>query len=166
MEESRHQKRSIAIAARNYLIPLGLTVLVPYAWVIGGVIAPGRSLDRIFIWLKGSVGLNPDRHWSWHSGGWMGPWLWLKASFQIFWGSFWPYGNLSVSPTLWIITAISGALFISLLVRGRSRNSERLSQFSWLWLGVYSIFLMSWEPHTLCYRITDVLPLGILLAQG
>ena len=38
--------------------------------------------------------------------------------------------------------------------------------FALLWIGVYGLFLSTWEPSTLCYRITDIIPWGILLAVG
>jgi len=48
----------------------------------------------------------------------------------------------------------------------RKSKTKSLSRFSWLWIGVYGLFLSTWEPSTLCYRMTDILPLGILLALG
>ncbi len=41
-----------------------------------------------------------------------------------------------------------------------------MTGFAWLWLAVYGLFLSTWEPSTLCYRMTDIIPLGILLALG
>ena len=67
---------------------------------------------------------------------------------------------------MWILTGLSAVLFMTLLARGWSHRSDRLSRFSWLWLGSYGLLLSIWEPQTLCYRMTDVLPLGILLALG
>ena len=41
-----------------------------------------------------------------------------------------------------------------------------MARFSAVWLATYGLFLSTWEPATLCYRMTDVIPLGILLALG
>src|ERR1019366_4930794 len=95
--------------------------LVPYAWVIVRVIAPGRRWGRIFFWLKGSAALTPDRHFAWHSVGWAGPWMWLKSTAPVIWGSFWPYGGTVVSPTIWAVTAISAGLFIFLIAQALLR---------------------------------------------
>jgi len=158
-----HKEKQVV---RPYLLSLGLVTILPYLLVLGLVIAPGRDLAHILIWLKGSAGLTADRSWAWHSVGWTGPWIWLKSTAPVLWGNFWPYGNTVVTPWMRILAVVSGGLFIAFLVRGWTQRSERVARFSWLWLGVYGLFLSTWEPATLCYRMTDVLPLGILLALG
>jgi len=149
---------------------LAAMTLVPYAWVIAGVIAPGRRWGRIFFWLKGSAAITPDRHFAWHSVGWTGPWMWLKSTAPVIWGSFWPYGGTVVSPWIWIVTAISVMVFVSLMVQAWRQavtpTQVVLVRFSLLWLGTYGLFLSTWEPGQLAYRTADVLPLGILLAEG
>jgi len=165
-EECRIIHLSLPKAVRQYLLSLGLLTAVPYLLVITFVIAPGRDLAHVLIWLKGSAGLTRDRSWAWHSAGWSGPWVWFKSTAPALWGSFWPYGNTSVTSWMWILTIISAALFLTVLIRGLTQRSERLARFSWLWLGVYGLFLSTWEPPVLCYRLPDVLPLGILLALG
>jgi hypothetical protein len=166
VDECRHLHISVHKVLRQYVASLGLVTLVPYILVVVLVIAPGRDLNRIAIWLKGSAGLTQDRHWAWHWSGWSGPWIWLRSTLPAIWGSFWPYGTTRVTPPMWILTMLSIILFVTLLVRGWGERSDRLSRFSCLWLGVYGILLSTWEPSTLCYRMTDILPLGILLALG
>ncbi len=153
-------------AIRPYITTLLLTTITPYVLVVGFVIAPGRDLHRILIWLKGSVGLTADRHWSWHSVGWQGPWIYTKSTILSFWGSFWPYGNTGVSFWLWIVAGLSIVHFVFLIMRGWPQKVDKASRFAWLWLGVYGLFLSTWEPATLCYRMTDIIPFGILLALG
>jgi hypothetical protein len=148
----------------RYLGSLAAVVLVPYALVVAFVIAPSRDLTHILIWLKGSAGLNRDRHWAWHFPGWTGPWLWFKSTAPVLWGSFWPYGKTSVTTGLWIMTAIAAAVALILFYRAIKEIHEKWVVFALIWLGVYGLFLSTWEPETLCYRMVDVIPLGILMA--
>lgn len=151
---------------RRYLGSLAAVVLIPYAVVLAFVIAPGRDLTHIYIWLKGSAGLTPDRHWAWHFPGWTGPWIWLKSTAPVLWGSFWPYGSAHVSGGLWAMTAVSALAVLFLLFRVIHELHDRSVAFALLWLGAYGLFLSTWEPATLCYQITDIIPLGILMAVG
>jgi hypothetical protein len=153
-------------AIRQYLVTLFLATAIPYALVLAFVVAPRHDLFHILIWLKGSAGLTPDRSWAWHSAGWTGPWQWLKSTLPAFWGSFWPYENTLVKPVIWILTAVSMGLALLFLMRSASERGERAARFSWIWLGTYALFLSTWEPATLCYRMTDIVPLGILFALG
>ena len=151
---------------RRYLGSLAAVVLIPYLSVLAVVIAPGRDLAHLLIWLKGSAGLTPDRHWAWHFPGWAGPLIWLKSTAPVLWGSFWPYGSAHVSGGLWLMTALCALAVLILLYRAASEFHDRSVQFALLWLGVYGLFLSTWEPATLCYRMIDIIPLGILLAAG
>src|SRR4029077_7728860 len=46
------------------------------------------------------------------------------------------------------------------------QRQDKLWVFSVLWLAIYGIFFWTWEPATECYRMTDVVPLAILMALG
>ncbi len=153
-------------AIRSYLVTFALATAIPYALVLLLVVAPGRDLAHILIWLKGSAGLTPDRSWAWHSAGWTGPWQWLRSTVPALWGSFWPYGNASVRTTLWVLSAVSIGLALAFLVRSGKEGFGRWMRFSAIWLATYGLFLSTWEPTTLCYRMTDIIPLGILFALG
>jgi len=161
-QEPDFQRRNLA----RYLGTLVAVVLIPYMLVLAFVIAPGRDFFHILSWLKGSAGLTPDHHWAWHFPGWAGPWIWLKSTAPALWGSFWPYGKASVSMGLWAMTAVSALITLFLLLRAAREFHERMVVFALLWLGVYGLFLSTWEPATLCYRMTDIIPLGILMAIG
>src|SRR5262249_40679736 len=50
--------------------------------------------------------------------------------------------------------------------RGSRDLKDKTWRFSLLWLAAYGIFLSTWEPATLCYRITDIIPLGLIMASG
>jgi len=64
------------------------------------------------------------------------------------------------------MTALCALAVLILLYRAASEFHDRSVQFALLWLGVYGLFLSTWEPATLCYRMIDIIPLGILLAAG
>jgi hypothetical protein len=151
-------------AIRQYGVTLALATVLPYAFVLSFVVIPGRDLAHILIWLKGSAGLTPDRHWAWHSPGWVGPWQWLHSTVPALWGSFWPYGNAPVTNTVWALTAVSIILALTFLARSAKTDDRRMIRFSTFWLASYGLLLSTWEPATLCYRMTDIIPLGILFA--
>ena len=153
-------------ALEQYVGSLAATTIVPYAIVLLVVILPARDSTHLSLWLKGSVGLSSDRRWVWHFAGWSGPWIWLKSTLPALWGSFWPYGRTPVSDGLWAMTAVSALLVLILLLRAFRQFHDRAVAFALLWLGVYGLFLSTWEPATLCYRLTDIIPLGILMAAG
>jgi len=153
----------------QYIGSLTATTVIPYILVLTFVVAPGRDLNHVLIWLKGSAGLTPDRHWAWHFPGWTGPWIWLKSTAPALWGSFWPYGRTTVGPGLWTMTLLSCGVLLFLWIRAWSKSSKKdlsLTRFALVWIVAYGLFLSTWEPATLCYRMTDILPWGILMAVG
>lgn len=85
--------------ARQYLVPVIIGTAVPYALVIAGFLTVGHA-DHHWLakWLMGSAALNPTSVFQWHWGGALGPILWLKTSFRLFWGGFLvlPYANPDV----------------------------------------------------------------------
>jgi hypothetical protein len=151
---------------RHYLTVLFLGTVIPYAWVLAAVIMPRHDWPHTLIWLKGSAGLTPDRSWAWHFPGKTGPWQWLMSTLPELWGNFWPYGGVPISKVPWALAICSIVLVVTLLIRSWEHRQEKVWRFSWIWLGVYGLFLSTWEPTTLCYRLPDVIPLGILLALG
>ncbi len=151
---------------RHYLTTLGLGILVPYAFVIAFVIVPHQWNDRwLMKWIMGSAALNPNSVFQWHSAGWKGPLEWVFTTPRIFWGSFWPYQTY-VPGWCWVLTAISAALIVALFGFSFKQKGQRIWMFSMLWLAVYGVFFWTWEPRTECYRMTDLVPLSILLALG
>ena len=87
--------KPLAPRVKPYLISLAATTILPYWIVIQGVVAPGRNHAHLMLWIRGSAGLTPDRSWGWHSAGLAGPWIWLKSTLAVYWGTFWPYGHAS-----------------------------------------------------------------------
>jgi hypothetical protein len=151
---------------RRYLIPLVLGVAIPYSLVIGGLVLPGHLQDRWPMkWLMGSAALNPNSVFQWHASGWNGPLVWALTTLKVFWGSFWPY-QTDVPAWGWALTLISGLPLAALLGLSLHEQKDRRWVFCMLWLAVYGIFFWTWEPATECYRMTDLIPLGILMAFG
>jgi len=141
---------------KRYAIAVTSFVGVAYALVAVFVIAPYQGEAQwLSHWLKGSLGLTPDRSIAWHWHGFVGAWLWLKTLPQMWWGSLTPAASLSI------------VLFVFLMSRliRHTLWTERI-RFCLVWIGVYAVFFSTWEPTTLCYRMTDVLPWTLLLAMG
>lgn len=152
---------------RAYLSVLGLTVVIPYLSVFFFVLLPSRrGFPWLLTWLKGSAGLTPDRHFAWHlAGGWKAPFQWAWGNLPFGWGAFSPYRTQPVDPLGWMLTIVSIGLFGWGLFLS-FRNRSELWKFSLIWLGAYALFLWTWEPRTLCYRMADIVPLAILLSLG
>lgn len=151
-----------------YGVSLALTVGLPYALVIIGVLVPsGKGLEWILIWLKGSAGLTPSREFAWHWHGWDAPWVWAQTTAQAWFGVIQPYAPERFPEWAWVAAAAAATVLLSLLWRCRRDVTGTLwRRFSILWIAVYGLFLWTWEPATLCYRMPEVIPFGILLALG
>lgn len=164
--QARRESRSPIAALQRYWGTLTFGLIIPYALVLAMVLTPsGKGWGWISIWLKGSAGLTPDRQFAWHWGGWHGPLEWLRATPDIFWGTFWPYG-VTPQPLVWLWTMLSIVFVVMAILMVGRRWREPIVIFSVSWLSVYGVLLSTWEPTTLCYRLTDVIPLGLLMAIG
>ena len=151
---------------RQYLWPLILATVIPYAAVITFILQPKQWNDRWMIkWLMGSASLNPDSLLQWHVAGWSSPIQWALATPRIFWGTFWPY-HTAVPFWCGALTVLSMTIVLSLLGRSWIVHRQKLWIFSVLWLAVYGLFFWTWEPTTECYRMTDLIPLAILFAMA
>jgi hypothetical protein len=153
---------------RSYLAAFAGTVTLAYSAVAFFVLRPyhghGPWLNH---WLKGSLGLSADRSMAWHWPGWNGIFQWAQATPGVLWGTFWPYGELPFPRVLHAVTFISILLLMGLaFFYGRRSKLTPLAIFSGIWLGVYALFFSTWEPQTLCYRMTDLLPFTLLLMSA
>jgi len=160
-ENTVEQRRKI----RDYGLRLALGVGIPYLLVVFYMLGIKVNLHWFAKWLLGSASLNPNSLFAWHFAGVGAPLEWLWVTPRIFWGSFWPY---HVVPTglVWITTGFSIATLVMLLGFSWKHHRAKPWVFSVLWLAVYGVFFWTWEPRTECYRLTDVIPYGILLALG
>jgi hypothetical protein len=147
----------------QYLGALAAGTVIPYLIVFLGVILPGHSADHWPLrWLMGSAGLNRNSLFSWHFAGWSGPLIWAKATLRVFWGSFWPY-QTDVPGWAWALTGCS-ALALAGLLAVSFRRRDAIWRLAAIWLVTYGLFFWSWEPQTECYRLTDWIPLVLLLS--
>jgi hypothetical protein len=155
------QRRKNGVAYVSWLL---CGVLVPYVLVTAFVIIPRHPQTHwVMRWLLGSAALSGEFHWI-HSG-WKAPLQWAYTTLRLFWGSLWPY-HRSVPVWCWVLTGISAAGYLTLFGRSLARKADLKWRFSMLWLGVYAVFFWTWQPWTECYRMTDIIPLAILLALG
>lgn len=118
-------------------------------------------------WIKGSLGLTTNRSIAWHWPGWSGPWQWLQATPGQWWGTFWPYGGVSIPTTIHLLSVASQLALAGLLILALRRwRVQPLVGFALLWIGVYALFFCTWEPGMLCYRMADAIPYSLLFAIG
>ncbi len=139
----------------RYLLASALCVLAVYMAAIVLAIEPA-DLRELKIWLIGTAGLTPDRSFAWH--GPLNPVRglldWLRVG-----------GNI-VSPLRVLALPLWFAVFWG-LTRG-SKKDRRLAVSAALWIPVYALLYLQWEPTNLKYRLSDLIPLwlaGALLAR-
>jgi len=158
------RKRQLPL--KPYLLTVFSVVIGAYTAVTLFVVVPYHGQGPwLSNWFKGSLGLTQDRSIGWHWPGISGPWLWLKATPGVLWGSFWPYAGTHISSSLSALAIISTALMLGLVIfqwRGALQH-RTVVRFSVLWLVVYALFFSTWEPETLCYRMTDIIPFTFIL---
>jgi hypothetical protein len=166
-QETRKQPAARRDAFLQFAGTSALLTLIPYLLVFFGVVwRRYHDWGPALIWLKGSAGLTSTRAWEWHLPGITSPLIWGETTLRFFSGAFWPYGSHSVTFVEWTLTAIGMATVGYLLYRATRFASRPLVRFAWLWLASYMLFLWTWEPATECYRLTDVIPLGLLIGLG
>lgn len=159
LEARRHQ-------AMTYLGILTIAVLIPYALAFFFAVKPNLPGDmQLSNWLKGSLGLTPDRRIAWHWSGGNTPGIWLKATASFFWGNLWPYGpaHTKAEGLLFGLSALSLLTAAGTALRTRW---DKLKTFCLLWIASYALLFWTWEPATLCYRMSEAIPFGLWFATG
>ena len=135
----------------EYLGAMGGVLLTAYACAALFAVRP-ETLDQWRIWLLGSAALNADRNFAWHQTPLL-PGLknWLLVSLNVLWakGSGHYLALLPWAAAAW----------------GLSKGTPR-SRFWGLWLAGYAALYLTWEPHTIVYRITDLLAVYALVFEG
>lgn len=152
---------------RRYFLTVIASVLSAYAAVLALVALPYQGAAGWWMrWLKGSLGLGEGRALEWHWPGWSGPVQWIQATPGTWWGTFWPY-DTHVPTWAWGVTLLSAAIAAFLLVVAVWKSFRNpLVRFAFLWTAAYAAFFATWEPGTLCYRMSDVIPHTLLLSLG
>lgn len=135
-----------------------LTLLTSYAAAALWCVQP-RSVEDWRVWLLGSAVLSPDRSFAWHSDSRIGQSMasWLGVTLRIFAdpvGLSRPWSGLG-----WVLSALPLAAAAAGL-----RRWTRDAKAALVWLGGYALLFLSWQPHSIYYRITDLMALWLLAA--
>jgi len=158
-------KRKLPV--RPYLAAFVGTVAVAYTAVAVFVLRPYHGHgDWLSHWIKGSLGLSADRSLAWHWPGGSGILQWTQATPGVLWGT-WTSDAGPVAPWIHGLTLLSILFLAGWTARSARRGkSSALVIFNGIWLGSYAIFFSTWEPRTLCYRMSDLIPFTLLLMSA
>jgi hypothetical protein len=161
------QGRNWTRPMRRYLAAALIVAGGAYAAVIAWIRRP-MSLQETLQWFEGSAGRGNAMT---IGGAWTFAkfWEWLHMSLHIF-GSFQPaYEHPApfallryLLPLAWILLA---GFAILLLIRWKAvyRADPAVAGGGLIWLGVYALMFTRWEPYTMVYRVSDLVPAWILL---
>ncbi|MFA6092143.1 MAG: hypothetical protein WCU88_01150 [Elusimicrobiota bacterium] len=150
-----------------YALSLGVLLCAVYAAALALIVRPSNMAAALH-WLLGSAS-GGGQSLVWH--GALGPGgfaAWAKMTLNIF-VSFLPGFQ---SPAAWAPSAFLSyagrsaclAFFILTAVRFKKlEGSQRTTAIGCLiWLGAYAAVFTSWEPRTMVYRVSDLVPLVTL----
>ena len=148
------RKKKTAII--QYGAVLAAALLASYAAVAIFIIRPSGQTWRL--WLLGSAALSMDKSFSWHGTYSLNNLAsWALMTLRVFVN---PYDLSGTARMLgWALAALP--LAAAGLGLGASR---RLAAACLLWIAGYAMLYISWEPFTVVYRISDLIPLWILIA--
>jgi hypothetical protein len=165
---SVHRGQGLKPALR-YAGTAALLTLSVYAAVIVFVLKP-EHVHETLRWLAGSAGASADGTVTFGGGfGLKKTWDWLKMTLHI-WVSFspaytapsaWPASGALLKAAAFLV-AVFGAV---LAVRGKEiyRRSPAIVGACGIWLAVYACVFLRWQPWTMVYRVSDLIPLSVLL---
>ncbi len=134
-----------------------------YGSVIAFVRKPG-SWSEAFEWFKGSASANTAGPWSAAKFG-----EWLKMSAHIVGSFFPPYNNppaWALSRYLLLVAWILMGVFVFFLLRHFRelyRKHPGVVGACTVWLVAYACVFTRWEPGTMVYRVSDLVPIVTLL---
>jgi len=129
-----------------------------------------KSPLQILAWFLGSASGGTQNLMHWH-GGLSGASLaqWLKMTLHIFVATPTPYSHpapFSHLPFLIALARICMAFLTGLFIlkfKDILKNDAKIVIACLLWLFSYALIFTSWEPGTMVYRISDLIPLVTLL---
>ncbi|MBI4678563.1 MAG: hypothetical protein HY748_13375 [Elusimicrobia bacterium] len=149
-------------ARRRALVRYGLALCLPVltAYLLAALfcVRPG-SWDEVRVWLLGSAALTLDKSFVWFGGySWGNLADWLRMSLRIF-------ADAAEVPDSsraagWVLAACPVA---AAAVAAR-RCWSRPARAALLWLAGYAALYTSWQPHTIVYRVSDLMPAWLLIA--
>lgn len=141
----------------RYLGALAAAVLSAYAAAALCCVQP-RDGNDLRLWLLGSAALGVDRSFQWHGGPPLANLVsWLGMTLRIF------ADPVSLAPPWTYAGWTLAALGLAAAGAGWQAGA-RIGRACLLWLGSYALLFYSWEPCTMVYRVTDLIPFWILAA--
>lgn len=146
----------------------GAATVLP-AYLLAGALAvrPGTAAE-LRLWLLGSAALNHERAFAWHGSlGLVNLKEWGTMTLRLFSDLLWaPAGFRVLSAALALAALALAACGALRALKAPRRDGDRayLAALCGLWLAAYAALYLSWEPHTMVYRLSDLLPLWLLAA--
>jgi hypothetical protein len=144
----------------TYLLSLAVCVSTAYVAAAALLVHPD-SYEACRVWLLGSAALTLDKSFVWFGGySWEHLRNWALMTLHIFSD---PVPLLDQFRLLGQTLALAalGAAGAALL-----RPHVKTTIFSMFWIFSYAILYSSWQPFTIVYRITDLIPFWILIATA
>jgi hypothetical protein len=162
-----HQPSWSRPALRYAVIAIGLTAGI-YLSVIFFVQKP-EHLAEVIRWSLGSAGAAEDGTVALGGGfSLIKTWEWVKMSLHVL-VSFSPVYE---APPGWGVSKVllKGAVFLIalfslvILIRAQEiyRRSPAIVGGCAIWMVVYACVFLRWQPWTMVYRVSDLIPMGIL----
>ena len=141
----------------------GAATVLP-AYLLAGVFAVRpRSGDDLRLWLLGSAALNHQRSFAWHgSPGLVNFREWGTMTLRLFSDLLWAPEGLRALAVLLALAALAFAAYGARRALKGPRRFE--AALCGLWLAAYAALYLTWEPHTMVYRLSDLLPFWLLAA--
>ncbi|PCI31282.1 MAG: hypothetical protein COB53_13545 [Elusimicrobia bacterium] len=128
-------------------------VFVTSAYAIAGIygVKPA-DLEEFKVWMLGSAALGPGRSFRWYM-----PDSLATGIFQLLQSGF------RVVSAYWAVGAV---LWLGALAATFSRNSAPRYAIRTAWLGIIGTLpiLLTYEPYSIDYRVTDLVPLWLMAA--
>lgn len=153
---TRRKNRSDAAA---YLGVAAFVLAFSYISACNLAVKPSTG-EELRLWLLGSAALGVDRGFSWHSTPLLySIFSWSRMSLRIF-AEF--VGRAGIAWSLGVIIAVLPVLAAA---RGAAEKTKEGS-FWLIWLAGYALLFIAWEPYTIVYRVTDLMPLIALATLG
>lgn len=154
-QTGRGRRRALAA----YAAALSASLLTAYGLAALLCVKPG-SLQEARTWLLGSAALSLDKSFVWFGGySWGHVGHWLRMSLRVFsdfdeiagparaWA--WGLGASAAAAAAWA-----------------ARRWDRTSKFAVIWLAGYAALYASWQPYTMVYRVSDLLPAWLLISTA
>lgn len=144
---------------KPYAAALAATLALAYAAAGLLAVRPANPAE-LKLWLLGSAALGVERGFAWHGTPLAkGLFDWSRMSLRVF-AEF-----VGRSGAAWALGVLLAALPLAAAASG-ARTLSREARFWLLWLAGYAALFLFWEPYTIVYRVTDLLPLWALASLG